>query len=52
MLLINISLFATEGTSCSDDQFACSSGSQCVSAGFRCDGINDCDDRSDEEGCK
>ena len=38
-------------TGCNKDEFTCSDGS-CVTIGERCDGKADCQDWSDEEGCK
>ncbi|MPC69459.1 Adhesion G-protein coupled receptor D2 [Portunus trituberculatus] len=35
---------------CKEDQFTCDSG-HCVSLSTRCDSFQDCDDRSDEDGC-
>lgn len=36
---------------CAADQFQCVYSFQCVSESWRCDGVPDCDDRSDEEDC-
>jgi hypothetical protein len=33
------------------DTFKCLSGDQCVNADGRCNGVNNCDDGSDEQGC-
>ena len=37
---------------CRSDQFTCRIGGRCVSRAARCNGIMDCTDWSDEEGCK
>lgn len=37
---------------CASYQFACASGDQCVSSSYRCDGVFDCRDHSDEQGCR
>ncbi|XP_035658126.1 angiotensin-converting enzyme-like [Branchiostoma floridae] len=33
------------------DGFTCADGSKCIRPGDRCDGVNDCDDNSDEKDC-
>ena len=35
---------------CSPAEFQCGDG-RCIDASYKCDGIVDCDDRSDELGC-
>ncbi|XP_057651520.1 basement membrane-specific heparan sulfate proteoglycan core protein-like isoform X5 [Diorhabda carinulata] len=42
--------FGAEGPHCSEDELKCGSG-QCVANSLRCNGVNDCNDGSDEEGC-
>jgi len=36
---------------CTSDQFKCPNGGLCINASQKCDGRNDCGDRSDEIGC-
>ena len=36
---------------CGESPFYCSDGSTCVPSSFRCDGMSDCGDGSDEFGC-
>ncbi len=36
---------------CSAAQFKCANNNQCIHESYKCDGIPDCDDRSDEQGC-
>ncbi|XP_063412552.1 uncharacterized protein LOC134695253 isoform X2 [Mytilus trossulus] len=36
---------------CEPNQFKCISTDRCLPLAFRCDGINDCDDESDERNC-
>ena len=33
------------------EQFECDWGQQCISYDRRCDGVNDCDDQTDEADC-
>ena len=40
----------TASLTCTPTEFTCDSG-QCVWSGDLCDGYNDCDDGSDEDGC-
>ena len=42
-------LFHSKGT-CSSSQFTCANG-RCITGSFKCDGDNDCSDRSDEANC-
>lgn len=37
---------------CTPTEFKCSSGHQCINSFYRCDGVFDCSDRSDERGCR
>lgn len=58
----NLSLFYTDGTStviippdpmqnCTQSEFRCATGDQCVNARFQCDRDMDCSDGSDEDEC-
>lgn len=38
--------------SCQSYEFACASGDQCISSSYRCDGVFDCRDHSDEQNCR
>lgn len=38
--------------SCGEFQWSCVSKTQCVPTAWRCDGTEDCDDRSDETECQ
>ncbi|XP_071798566.1 uncharacterized protein [Asterias amurensis] len=40
-----------ESVTCSEDEFQCDTGIQCISNNTRCDGLPNCDDYSDEIGC-
>ena len=35
---------------CTPDEFKCDDGG-CISKSYQCDGVVDCDDKSDERGC-
>lgn len=37
---------------CGEFQWSCVSKTQCISMAWRCDGMEDCDDRSDETECQ
>ena len=39
---------ASELQGCSDDQFTCANGRMCLPIEYKCNGIKDCDDGSDE----
>ena len=42
-------IFISEGK-CNQNEFECDNGG-CINKDYRCDGDNDCSDRSDERGC-
>ena len=48
--LVAIVHFKAFYSSCSKDEFTCSSGA-CIDINSRCDNVNDCEDRSDEADC-
>lgn len=37
---------------CTVNEFKCTRGHQCVNSYYRCDGVFDCSDRSDERDCR
>lgn len=37
---------------CGEFQWSCESETQCIAIVWRCDGMEDCDDRSDETKCQ
>lgn len=37
---------------CTSSQFKCADGSACINSRYRCDGVYDCKDNSDEAGCR
>lgn len=41
----------TENVTCSDSEWKCASGRQCVPVAWKCDGEVDCQDSSDETAC-
>ena len=45
-----VSVFALLGFSCRLDEFKCAN-QRCIFSNWRCDGLNDCMDNSDEVGC-
>lgn len=46
-------LFYCQGPElCEAGKFQCKSDKTCIDIGFRCDGKRDCDDQSDEIGCR
>ena len=50
MLKYSLFFFLLEAKTCQADQFTCADKS-CVPLFWRCDGLSDCHDRSDENGC-
>ena len=50
MLKYSLFFFLLEAKTCQADQFTCADKS-CIPLFWRCDGLSDCHDRSDENGC-
>jgi len=38
-------------STCKSGEFKCSTGDKCIPSSYKCDGDNDCSDKSDEKGC-
>lgn len=49
--ILNPLLQHSESGKCRDNEFECDNG-RCIPKAWRCDGGDDCDDNSDERGCK
>ncbi|KAF0298635.1 Low-density lipoprotein receptor-related protein 6 [Amphibalanus amphitrite] len=47
---VRAALTSTTASACTGAQFACNNG-QCIERGLACDGVPQCDDRSDETAC-
>ena len=45
-------LLSTAPVNCTDDEFACASGHQCIQGDWHCDRVDDCADGSDEVDCR
>ncbi|KAF4522274.1 hypothetical protein B566_EDAN011970 [Ephemera danica] len=50
--MIQIGTVPASAKSCSSSEFKCANGKRCIGAAQKCDGINDCEDKSDESTCK
>ena len=44
--------FVCQTVACLSDQWRCADGALCINQAWVCDGVDDCADRSDEQGCR
>ena len=48
---MQIQMFSYTTGECPEDKFKCSLDGNCIPNDLRCNGVENCDDKSDEDGC-